>query len=212
MAIAATTLAATAQKSIIQRQYWLDGKISERQAIADASFSVDISSLNPRVVHSLALHVQDSEGVWSSPVSRFFIVPESSDDVTIDCCSYWFDGVPYTAVVKEISPSGAGSTQTGLVEVDVGDLTKGEHTINWQVRDSRGVWSDVYTDTFTTIEYLVGDVTGDNKVDVEDVNAIINIILELKSKSDYPGNADITGDGKVDVEDVNAAINIILAL
>ena len=55
-----------------------------------------------------------------------------------------------------------------------------------------------------------GDVNGDGKVDVEDVNAAINIILELKNSSDYKGNADLTGDGKVDVEDVNAIINIIL--
>ena len=55
-----------------------------------------------------------------------------------------------------------------------------------------------------------GDVNGDNKVDVEDVNAVINIILKVKTASSYPGNADVTGDGKIDVEDVNAIINIIL--
>ena len=58
---------------------------------------------------------------------------------------------------------------------------------------------------------VLGDVNGDNKVDVEDVNAAINIILELKTAADYVGNADLNGDGKVDVEDVNAVINIILA-
>ena len=57
---------------------------------------------------------------------------------------------------------------------------------------------------------LAGDVDGDGKVDVSDLNAIINIILELKTVGEYPGNADLNGDGKVDVEDVNAVINIIL--
>ena len=55
-----------------------------------------------------------------------------------------------------------------------------------------------------------GDMNIDGKVDVEDVNAIINIILNLKSTEDYLGDADIVKDGKVDIEDVNAAINIIL--
>ena len=55
-----------------------------------------------------------------------------------------------------------------------------------------------------------GDVTGDGKVDVEDVNAVINVILKLNTATDYPGKADVTGDGKIDVEDVNAIINIIL--
>ena len=56
----------------------------------------------------------------------------------------------------------------------------------------------------------VGDVTGDGKVDVEDVNAVINLILKLNTVADYPGMPDVTGDGKIDVEDVNAIINIIL--
>ena len=60
-------------------------------------------------------------------------------------------------------------------------------------------------------EYPRGDVDGDNKVDVSDVNAAINIILELKTPADYRGNADLNGDGKVDVSDVNLIINIILA-
>ncbi|MBR1804507.1 MAG: hypothetical protein IJ775_06370 [Muribaculaceae bacterium] len=62
----------------------------------------------------------------------------------------------------------------------------------------------------TEPEQKVGDVTGDGKVDVADVNAVINIILKNKTENDYPGNADVDGDGKVDVSDVNAIINIIL--
>ena len=56
----------------------------------------------------------------------------------------------------------------------------------------------------------LGDVTGEGTVDVSDVNAAINIILEIKTEADYPCSADLTGDGKVDVSDVNAIINIIL--
>lgn len=58
---------------------------------------------------------------------------------------------------------------------------------------------------------VIGDVSGDGKVDVSDVNDVINIILEINDASDYPGNADLTGDGKVDVSDVNEIINIILS-
>ena len=55
-----------------------------------------------------------------------------------------------------------------------------------------------------------GDLDGDGKVDVSDVNAVINIILKAKTESDYKGKADVTGDGKVDVSDVNEIINMIL--
>ena len=57
-----------------------------------------------------------------------------------------------------------------------------------------------------------GDINGDNIVDVEDVNAAINIILKLNTINDYNGSADVNGDDIVDVEDVNAIINIILKL
>ncbi|MBO7609442.1 MAG: dockerin type I repeat-containing protein [Muribaculaceae bacterium] len=57
-----------------------------------------------------------------------------------------------------------------------------------------------------------GDIDGSGMVDVEDVNAAINIILKLKTVGDYPGNGDMDGNGIIDVEDVNAIINIILKL
>ena len=63
---------------------------------------------------------------------------------------------------------------------------------------------------FAPAAQVTGDVNGDGLVDVEDVNAIINIILKIKMASDYPGNADLDNSGVVDVEDVNAVINIIL--
>ena len=59
--------------------------------------------------------------------------------------------------------------------------------------------------------YPVGDVDGSGLVDIDDVNAVINIILDKKLPSDYPGNADVDGSGIVDVDDVNEIINIILA-
>ncbi len=55
-----------------------------------------------------------------------------------------------------------------------------------------------------------GDINGDNKVDVSDVNIIINIMLGKSQASSYPGNPDLNNDNKVDVSDVNAVINIML--
>ena len=61
-------------------------------------------------------------------------------------------------------------------------------------------------------EPIAGDLDGNGLVDVEDVNAAINIILKLKTIDDYTGNADLDGNGIVDVEDVNILINKILKL
>ena len=59
---------------------------------------------------------------------------------------------------------------------------------------------------------ILGDLDGSGIVDVEDVNAAINIILKLNTMADYPGNGDMDNNGMIDVEDVNAMINIILKL
>ncbi|MBP3739161.1 MAG: leucine-rich repeat protein [Muribaculaceae bacterium] len=66
------------------------------------------------------------------------------------------------------------------------------------------------TCTVTVRDAAAGDVNGDGKVDVEDVNAVINIILGLAASDELRAKSDVTGDGKVDVEDVNAIINLIL--
>lgn len=54
---------------------------------------------------------------------------------------------------------------------------------------------------------VVGDITGDNIVDVADINAVINIMLGTAPKIDA---ADVTGDGNVDIADVNMIVNIML--
>lgn len=56
-----------------------------------------------------------------------------------------------------------------------------------------------------------GDLNGDGSVDVEDVNAIINLILESISADQLAGNTDVNGDGATDIADVNEIINLILA-
>lgn len=72
--------------------------------------------------------------------------------------------------------------------------------------------SPVQLDLWYTPEYMVGDVDGSGIVDVDDVNALINIILDKKPASYYSGVADVDSSGLVDVDDVNAVINIILSM
>ncbi|MBR6284531.1 MAG: hypothetical protein IKR25_09595 [Muribaculaceae bacterium] len=63
----------------------------------------------------------------------------------------------------------------------------------------------------STPDGILGDLNGDGTVDVEDINALINVILEFTSPSTLAGNPDINGDGTTDIEDVNALINLVLA-
>ncbi len=57
---------------------------------------------------------------------------------------------------------------------------------------------------------VAGDLTGDGNVDIEDVNALINLILEKTTADQIAGNPDLDGSGTTDIGDVNALINIIL--
>lgn len=52
-----------------------------------------------------------------------------------------------------------------------------------------------------------GDINGDGKVDIADVNAVINMML---GKASPTAAGDVNGDGKVDIADVNAVINLML--
>ena len=54
---------------------------------------------------------------------------------------------------------------------------------------------------------MTGDVTGDQKVDIADVNAVINMML---GKAESSATGDVTSDGHVDIADVNMIINIML--
>ena len=57
---------------------------------------------------------------------------------------------------------------------------------------------------------LLGDVNLDDKVDVTDVNIVVNIILGKDQAANYDGRADVNNTGVVDVSDVNIVVNIIL--
>ena len=53
---------------------------------------------------------------------------------------------------------------------------------------------------------VVGDVDGNGRVDIADVNAVINMML---GRAEATEAGDVTGGG-IDIADVNAIINIML--
>ena len=57
------------------------------------------------------------------------------------------------------------------------------------------------------IDNLLGDLNGDNNIDILDVVSIVNIIIE---NNNYNQQADLNNDGNIDVLDVVQIVNIIL--
>jgi len=134
--IAAATListAATAQKTIDERQYWIDGNITEAQVLAESPTSISIGDLKPGL-HSLTVRVKDSEGLWSSQVAKYFIVPFASTSATsnsIEKHQYWIDGDLQAAVTSTSQPSA----------IVIENLKPGLHSLTVRVQDNAGVWS-----------------------------------------------------------------------
>ena len=77
-------------KSIVQREYWFDNDISTLQTLDENTSVVSISGL-AHGLHSFTLRVQDSKGVWSSPMTKYFVVKPIPSTTTVAACEYWFD-------------------------------------------------------------------------------------------------------------------------
>ncbi|MBQ7690347.1 MAG: SUMF1/EgtB/PvdO family nonheme iron enzyme [Muribaculaceae bacterium] len=115
-----------------------------------------------------------------------------------------------------ISVTGKGNKQITLN----GQTIQSPYTIMRTGEDQHFVVNAVATESgkpsgSTSKEFTVpriqksGDVTGDNHVDISDINAIINMMLEIAPKT---AAGDVTGDGSVDISDVNKLVNIMLGM
>ena len=128
------TTAAAAQKTVANHQYWLDGNIDEAQTSTSAPTSIGIGDLKSGL-HSLTVRVQDSEGVWSSQVAKYFIVPVAETTTaggkTIVKHQYWIDGNLETTVTQDSKPSA----------IVISSLKPGLHSLTVRVKDSEGLWS-----------------------------------------------------------------------
>ena len=195
---------ASSGAALVNYQYWLDNDYQHAVIVPSSTnhgvFSIDISSLNEGF-HSFAIRVQNSDGKWSSTVTRFFLKPATPTDATIVRCRYWFDDDVDHAVVVPLDGN------SGILSVDVNRLTRGEHTLSWMVGDSKGTWSKETKETFMAPGPL-GDLDGNNVVDIEDVTALISFILN--GASNAPSNCDMNQDGRLDIEDVTRMIVLVL--
>ena len=86
------------------------------------------------------------------------------------------------------------------------DLSAAEPALFRIAMIAGGAGSTYVDDIILYYTDLVGDVNGDGEVNIADVNAIIDVIL-----NDIDNDAaDVNGDGEVNIADVNAVIDIIL--
>lgn len=131
--------------TISEREYWFDGHIGERKSLDNSVATIDIPDLSMGV-HSITLRVKDNHDLWSSVVTQYFLVPQKTTERNIVRYMYWIDDDIDNMVIAEV----AGSDR--IINVEVGGLSEGKHTIYWRVGDSNGTWSQqVYNRLFNYV-------------------------------------------------------------
>ena len=137
--------------NIVEREYWIDGKTVARAVLNELPAQIDLTELSGGL-HSYSMRVKDNTGIWSSAVTKYFIVPRADElaGTTIARYAYSFDDADSTT-------TGVLSGTSGLVLINIGALTEGEHVISWRIGDSKGAWSELHTDTFTFVRTELKD-------------------------------------------------------
>ena len=117
--IFACTYSASYGQTDYKYRYWFDGDESSATIISGQELlttDIDAGALSDNL-HTINLQVKNSEGTWSSPVSRLFLKTPAEAK-----CVYWFDR----------STEKKTLAKTGLSDIDASELSNGFHTIQVQ--------------------------------------------------------------------------------
>ena len=133
-AMVCTTITAQ-QKVLDELVYWFDHDISASKPLGESGSTIDVSTLS-KGLHTFTIRVKDNTGLWSSTVTKYFLIPRPEETgVCIVRYMYWFDDDIDNGVVVETNGT------NDIVNVEVGGLSEGKHTLYWRVGDSTGKWS-----------------------------------------------------------------------
>ena len=124
-----------------------------------------------------------------------------------------FDTDAYTAIGDRYtisSPVSQDYTQTDIVPTASGPYYFGFHSTSIAPYGFLLMHNFSITMVKDAPQLLRGDVDGSGTVDIDDVSAIISIILGKATQADYPGSANVDDNGGIDIDDVSTTIRIIL--
>ena len=157
--------------------------------------------------------IDDMALIYNGNVTN--ITATGLDGFTFDAATHdyiiSYEGDPVTLTTDNFAVIADG--HAAIVVKNVTDLGDGSYRIALGAVSADMVNSSLYTITVNRqpdVVFEVGDINGDETVDVSDVNLMINLILNKKTLADCVTNPDLNGSGDVDVSDVNMLINIIL--
>ena len=180
-------------------RYWFDTNKASvvETALSEGVQTIDASKLMEGI-HTVHYQIIDSKGAVDIPVSALFIKLDKKTVAEATAVRYWFDEDDANAKEGEIT--------TEIQIVDASELSKGEHEIHYQLMAVNGEVFPVRSGFFENIMEIPGDVNDDGKVNVGDVDFVIEAIGE-----DYETHkaADANKDDKINVGDVDYVIELI---
>ena len=218
-------MVATAQGSILERECWLDNNV-QSQSLGTSPATLDISSLPPGL-HWFTMRVKDDQGMWSSPVTRAFIIPDEMDNSTassIQSREVWFDD----------NVAGRQTIGVAPVMLDISSLSVGLHSLTMRVQDDLGYWSSSVTKHFIIPEATVeadsvelvrycywfdDDIdmstvpSGDHTISwiVGDSKSVWGFFTgEVNTMSFFNSRGDVNMDQMIDINDVTLLISVVL--
>ena len=182
---------AVAEKSIVEHQYWIDGKVEAKVTKGQMPSAIDVSTLTPGV-HTFTVRVKDNTGRLSPHMTKYFIVPfEDADDKSIVEHQYWIDDNLEASVSQNNKPS----------IIDISTLKPGLHSLTVRVKDSTGQWSSQTARHFVLKEDgVVEDATITHGIYWFDDDLINATAVVLNSES---------GEVDIDIKDVEGGTHTL---
>jgi hypothetical protein len=182
-------------------RYWFDKDMTnvKTTALQSEAVTIDASSL-VEGIHMLHYQIVDDKGGLGCVVTKMFFKMSAKTSSTATAIRYWFDE---DTEVQQVDVA-------EIVQVSTNKLkTNGSHELRFQLVDNKGEVSPVRSASF---DYSIsGDANQDGLVNVTDIVATVNYIMENPSGTFSTVAADVNKDGFINVSDIVGMVNIIMS-
>ena len=232
---APTDLAATEIGSDYVKLSWTEnGKADEwivaygdQTITADTNEDFVLEELDPETTYSIKVRPSCDENLWSEAIEvttlKLCPVPTNlsiSDVTSISAIVSWEgeadsyelqympfvdndankDAIEWTTITNAVSPCTLSNLESGTSYVVKVKSVCGEH--------SESAWSqDV---SFTTKDFVMGDVNGNGSVDIGDAVCIVNYLVNKQNVIFNTAAVDLNGNEQIDIGDAVMIVNILV--
>lgn len=183
--------------------YWFDNDISTVQPAptVDGLIDLDVSGLKTGM-HAVHYQTCAADGTASIVRTQYFLLTDYNGERLT--CEFWIDDDKDHSQWLQIN--------NNEVEVDISSLEKGNHNVTLCVYDGAGILTarDIFEFKVKDPSVIQGDVNADGLVNVTDIVAVVNYIMNNFSDDFVFDAADVNADGLVNVTDIVQIVNIIM--